>query len=141
MVVTRAPLTRVHPVLEIRVAPRNIGHFANRVGAEWRATEVGVQEDPRRVHDPTQLLSTSTRHPRRCVGDDGFERHRLSALDELACGVDGVPRAVDEQRLGQAAQQCNDALYSRKRSAWVDRHGHGSVERRAGTPGGGHLQY
>ena len=136
MVVARAPLARVHPVLEVRVAPRDIGRVANRVGAERRAAEIGVQEDAGRVHDPTQLLGTTTRHPCFGVGDDGVERHRSAVLDELACRVDRLPRAVDEQRLGQAAEACNDALHGRKRSARVDRHGHGSVERRARNPRG-----
>ena len=91
-----------------------------------------MQEHTGRVHDRTQLLDTATRHPRFGVGDDRVEGHRFSVLDALACRVDGLPRAVDEQRLGQAAEACNDALDGRNRSAWVDRHGHGSVERRAG---------
>ena len=57
-------------------------------------------------------------------------------LDELARGVDRLPRAVDEQRLREAAETCDDAFHGRKRSARVDRHGHGSVERRTRNPRG-----
>ena len=43
------------------------------VGAERRASEVGVQQDAGRVHDPAQLLVPATRHARLGVGDDGVE--------------------------------------------------------------------
>ncbi len=134
MVVARAPLSRVHAVLEVRIPPGDGSCVTNCVGAEWCAAEIGVQEDASCIHDPTQLLDTTTRHPCFRVGDDGVERHRFAVLDELACRVDRLPRTVGEQRLGQATQACSDAFHGRKRSARVDRHGHGSVERRTSDP-------
>ena len=89
-----------------------------------------MQQDAGRVHDPPQLLVTTTCHAHLGVGHDGVERHRTAVLDEVARGVDRLARAVDEQRLREAAETCNHAFHGRKRSAWVDRHGHGSVERR-----------
>ena len=136
MVVARAALAGVHPVLEIGVAPGDIDRVVERVAPERCSPQVGVQQHAGGVDDAAKLCAPSSRNAYRGVGDHTVECHRLAALHPVARSVDGLASSVHEEWLREPAEASDDTFHGWERSARVRRHGEGSVERRAECLGG-----